>query len=216
MRTTQKQGRARGRGQRKPGNGNVLNRVYESSGPEGKVRGTPQQIVDKYLGLARDAQTAGDRVTSENFLQHAEHYQRILTQAAQQQQSERREQAESEAEAAAEPAAQANGAGSGKGVEGFQTIEAEGESGDLLVEDDRPAQEPKKPRSRRKAAPEPAGEDGETATRDGNGHDTGTEQAEAEPKPARQRRSRSRDTAKTDTDSDPSSSSSSEASAGNG
>jgi len=77
MRASQKSSRARGRGGRKP-NGNNINRVYESAGPEGKVRGTPQQIIDKYLGLARDAQTSGDRVISENFLQHAEHYQRIL------------------------------------------------------------------------------------------------------------------------------------------
>lgn len=80
MRPTQKQNRSRGRGGRKP-NGSNLNRVYESAGPEGKVRGTPQQIIDKYLTLARDAQTSGDRVVSENFLQHAEHYQRILLEA---------------------------------------------------------------------------------------------------------------------------------------
>ncbi len=77
MRPTQKSNRARGRGNRKS-NGNAANRVYDSSGPEGKVRGTPQQIIDKYLSLARDAQTSGDRVMAENFLQHAEHYQRIL------------------------------------------------------------------------------------------------------------------------------------------
>lgn len=58
--------------------GNVQNRVYESAGPEGKVRGTPQQIIEKYMILARDAQTSGDRVTAENFLQHAEHYVRLL------------------------------------------------------------------------------------------------------------------------------------------
>ncbi len=77
MRSAQKSNRARGRGNRKS-NGNNVNRVYDSSGPEGKVRGTPQQIIDKYLSLARDAQTSGDRVMAENFLQHAEHYQRIL------------------------------------------------------------------------------------------------------------------------------------------
>jgi len=80
MRSAQKQNRSRGRGGRKP-NGSNLNRVYESAGPEGKVRGTPQQIIDKYLMLARDAQTSGDRVVAENFLQHAEHYQRILLEA---------------------------------------------------------------------------------------------------------------------------------------
>lgn len=80
MRSAQKSNRARGRGGRKS-NGNIANRVFDSSGPEGKVRGTPQQIIDKYLTLARDSQTAGDRVMSENFLQHAEHYQRLLIQA---------------------------------------------------------------------------------------------------------------------------------------
>ncbi|MBY8975651.1 DUF4167 domain-containing protein [Rhodobacteraceae bacterium NNCM2] len=92
MRSPQKNNRARGRGRTK-GNGNSANRVYESTGPEGKVRGTPQQIIEKYLSLARDAQTSGDRVVAENFLQHAEHYQRILIQATatQQTQDQRRD-----------------------------------------------------------------------------------------------------------------------------
>jgi hypothetical protein len=80
MRVSQKPNRTRGRGQRKPSGSNI-NRVYESSGPEGKVRGTPQQIIDKYLSLARDAQTSGHRIVAENFLQHAEHYQRLLVEA---------------------------------------------------------------------------------------------------------------------------------------
>jgi hypothetical protein len=93
MRPAQKNNRSRGRGSRKGGGGggNVVNRVYDSAGPEGKVRGTPQQIIDKYLSLARDAQTSGDRVMSENFLQHAEHYQRMLIQAAAMQEQSRRE-----------------------------------------------------------------------------------------------------------------------------
>lgn len=61
--------------------GNIVNRVFDSSGPEGKVRGTPQQIIDKYALLARDAQLSGDRVAAENFLQHAEHYTRMLNEA---------------------------------------------------------------------------------------------------------------------------------------
>ena len=97
MRQAQKSGRSRCRGGRKGGGGggggNNLNRVYDSAGPEGKVRGTPQQIIDKYLTLARDAQTSGDRVTAENFLQHAEHYQRILISAMSEQEKSRREAA---------------------------------------------------------------------------------------------------------------------------
>lgn len=61
--------------------GNIINRVFDSSGPEGKVRGTPQQVIDKYQVLARDAQLSGDRVAAENFLQHSEHYQRMLNEA---------------------------------------------------------------------------------------------------------------------------------------
>jgi hypothetical protein len=69
--------------------GNIINRVFESAGPEGKVRGTPQQIIDKYQGLARDAQLAGDRVAGENFLQHAEHYSRLLGEAQREQDDQR-------------------------------------------------------------------------------------------------------------------------------
>jgi hypothetical protein len=61
--------------------GNIINRVFDSSGPEGKVRGTPQQIIEKYQTLARDAQLSNDRVAAENFLQHAEHYTRMLAEA---------------------------------------------------------------------------------------------------------------------------------------
>jgi hypothetical protein len=75
--------------------GNVVNRVFDSSGPEGKVRGTPQQIIEKYNQLARDAQLSNDRVAAENFQQHAEHYQRMLGQAMKEQDA-RREQMERE------------------------------------------------------------------------------------------------------------------------
>jgi len=73
--------------------GNVINRVFDSSGPEGKVRGTPQQIIEKYNQLARDAQLANDRVAAENFQQHAEHYLRLLSEA-QREMDARREQQE--------------------------------------------------------------------------------------------------------------------------
>ncbi len=79
--------------------GNIVNRVFDSSGPEGKVRGTPQQIIDKYLILARDAQLGNDRVAAENFLQHAEHYTRMLSEAQREAQAEadaRRQQQEAQ------------------------------------------------------------------------------------------------------------------------
>lgn len=69
-----------------------MNRVFDSSGPEGKVRGTPQQIIDKYNQLARDAQLSNDRVAAENFQQHAEHYLRLLSEAQREQDARREEQ----------------------------------------------------------------------------------------------------------------------------
>lgn len=75
--------RQRGRG-RKPGGGggggggNHGNRPLESNGPEVKIRGTAAQIYEKYMQYARDAQSGGDRVKYENYLQHAEHYFRIM------------------------------------------------------------------------------------------------------------------------------------------
>jgi hypothetical protein len=73
--------RSRSKANRPRSIGNIINRVFDSSGPEGKVRGTPQQIIEKYLFLARDAQLSNDRVAAENFLQHAEHYTRMLGEA---------------------------------------------------------------------------------------------------------------------------------------
>ena len=61
--------------------GNVpLNRnhVFDSIGPDLRVRGTSQQLFEKYLQLGRDATSAGDRVMAESYFQHAEHYFRIL------------------------------------------------------------------------------------------------------------------------------------------
>jgi hypothetical protein len=75
--------------------GNIVNRVFDSSGPEGKVRGTPQQIVDKYQSLSSDALLSGDRIAAENFLQHSEHYSRMLG-VATREMNERREQQEAQ------------------------------------------------------------------------------------------------------------------------
>lgn len=78
--------RMRGRGGNNPNQNqnqnrkgpNPLTRSYESNGPDVKIRGSAQQIAEKYTTLARDAQSAGDRVMAENYLQHAEHYNRII------------------------------------------------------------------------------------------------------------------------------------------
>lgn len=83
--------RSRGRGGRRPpnsggggggssggGGGNNPNRTYDSNGPEIKIRGSASHVYEKYLQLARDANASGDRVMAESYLQHAEHYYRIL------------------------------------------------------------------------------------------------------------------------------------------
>jgi hypothetical protein len=67
--------RSRGRGRRPQNN---HNRAFDSTGPDVKIRGTAAHVYEKYLQLARDAGSAGDRVMAENYLQHAEHYYRIL------------------------------------------------------------------------------------------------------------------------------------------
>src|ERR687884_98221 len=63
---------------------NPLTRVYESNGPDVKIRGTASHIADKYIQLARDAQASGDPVGAENYFQHAEHYFRLIAAAQEQ------------------------------------------------------------------------------------------------------------------------------------
>ncbi|PAP96090.1 DUF4167 domain-containing protein [Mesorhizobium wenxiniae] len=89
MRPQQQNRRMRGRNNNGGGNNNnnnrkgpnPLTRNYESNGPDVKIRGSAQQIAEKYATLARDAQSSGDRVMAENYLQHAEHYNRIIAAA---------------------------------------------------------------------------------------------------------------------------------------
>ncbi len=82
MRQGQQNRRGRGRGGRKPQN--PLARNYESNGPDVKIRGTAAHIAEKYMSLARDALSSGDIVAAESYLQHAEHYNRIIMAAQQQ------------------------------------------------------------------------------------------------------------------------------------
>jgi len=97
MRSTKSRSRNKSNRNRSSGGsgGNVMNRVFDSSGPEGKVRGTPQQIIEKYNQLARDSHLSDDRVATENFQQHAEHYLRLLG-AAQKEMDAKREVQEQE------------------------------------------------------------------------------------------------------------------------
>jgi hypothetical protein len=94
--------RSRGRGRRPQhnggggggGGGHNLNRTFDSNGPEIKIRGSAAHVYEKYLQLARDANSSGDRVMAENYLQHAEHYYRILAAAQAQQQLQYQQQAQ--------------------------------------------------------------------------------------------------------------------------
>ncbi len=86
MRQGQQNRRGRGRNNNNNSNSsnqqrkgqNPLTRSFESNGPDVKLRGTPAHIAEKYMSLARDAQSSGDPVLAENYLQHAEHYNRII------------------------------------------------------------------------------------------------------------------------------------------
>jgi hypothetical protein len=85
MRPGQNNKRMRGRNSNRKGP-NPLTRAYESNGPDVKIRGTAHHIAEKYLQLARDAQSSGDTVAAESYLQHAEHYFRLIAAAQQAQQ----------------------------------------------------------------------------------------------------------------------------------
>jgi hypothetical protein len=80
MRTNQSK-RMRGRSRKSQ---NPLSRVYESNGPDVKIRGSASHIAEKYVQLARDAQASGDPVAAENYYQHAEHYFRVIAAAQEQ------------------------------------------------------------------------------------------------------------------------------------
>jgi len=160
MRSSNK--RSRNKNNRRSNNGgNPINRVFDSSGPEGRVRGTPQQIIEKYNSLAGDAQLAGDRIAHESFLQFAEHYQRILS-TAQREMEERKEaqqkahaQRQQNSEKQAEPKAADSGSGEQPDLGNVSTdalFPAEGGPSDLVETPEskaatKPARKPRRPRT---------------------------------------------------------------------
>ena len=87
MRPNQNNKRMRGRNNSNRKGPNPLSRSFESNGPDVKIRGTAHHIGEKYLQLARDAQSSGDPVMAESYLQHAEHYFRLIAAAQQAQQA---------------------------------------------------------------------------------------------------------------------------------
>jgi len=98
MRPQQQGRRSRNRGSGRR-NQNPLQRSYESNGPDVKIRGNAQVIADKYATLARDALSSGDTVMAENYLQHAEHYNRIILAAQPQPREDDDEQGDSQQQA---------------------------------------------------------------------------------------------------------------------
>jgi len=92
------------------GGGFNPNRTYDSNGPEVKIRGSASHVYEKYLQLARDANASGDRIMAESYLQHAEHYYRILA-AAQAQQAQYQAQQQAAAAANGQTYRPPNGAG---------------------------------------------------------------------------------------------------------
>ncbi|MEL0019203.1 MAG: DUF4167 domain-containing protein [Rickettsiales bacterium] len=77
MRQNQGTKRSRGRNSNRR-SGPSRNQTFDSNGPSVRIRGNASQVHEKYLAMARDASSAGDRIAAENYLQHAEHYYRIL------------------------------------------------------------------------------------------------------------------------------------------
>jgi len=145
--------RSRGRSRKGP---NPLTRSYESNGPDVKVRGTAAHVAEKYMSLARDALSAGDNVSGENYLQHAEHYNRIVQAAQAQFQQQVQPQFRDSGEEGYDDDRQANGRmrdrfdynGGGRG---------DGDEGPDSDGDDEPRSDRHEPRPRsERAAPQEA------------------------------------------------------------
>jgi len=133
------------------------NHVFDSNGPDMRLRGTAQQLFEKYLQLGRDAFGSGDRVTAEGYFQHAEHYFRILNAMSQQaqggqQQHQRRFQSAQDAADSPDgmgdqPDANANGGGGqghGAGPNGAQ-LNGHASESDADADGDAPATESREP-----------------------------------------------------------------------
>jgi hypothetical protein len=162
----QNKNRSRGRnGGRK--NVNPLSRNFESNGPDVKIRGNAAHIAERYVQLARDAQASGDSVTAENYLQHAEHYFRILSAAQAQMQprpepvfdyDEDGDDGEETNAAASENDAPAR-AEAASGADDEQSETATAESGAASKEEDgRERTRVRRPRRRRQASDEERGD----------------------------------------------------------
>lgn len=161
MRPGQQNKRGRGRGNNNNNNrknSNPLSRSYDSSGPDVKIRGTAQHIAEKYGQLARDAQSSGDTVMAENYLQHAEHYNRIIFAAqAQMQERYQRDERENTPEPDAQQPQQAAQADASSASNGAQPAAVEDGSGPQPVLDGVPAEMAMADQPTGEAEPRPSG-----------------------------------------------------------
>ncbi len=184
----------RGRNQRRR-QGSNINRAYDSNGPDVRIRGTANQIFDKYQNLARDAASAGDRVKAENYLQHAEHYFRLIK--AMQPPSNNQPAANGHAEVGngdqPDLDQNENNADSDQGQKSGETDDnnARFESDDAEATQSRPRARRRRPRQDEPSDDvKSAGETGEAADKcdDGETSDASSEADEAMKKPARRTR----------------------------
>ncbi len=123
MRQGQQQNRqrSRNRGNNRNNNNsnrNQLNRSMESNGPDVRIRGTAAHIAEKYMQLARDAQTSGDTVAAESYWQFAEHYNRLIAtaQAAQAEEQAKRDEEQAKREEERTKRAEEFGSDEGEGA----------------------------------------------------------------------------------------------------
>ncbi|HHG90408.1 MAG TPA: DUF4167 domain-containing protein [Devosia sp.] len=171
MRSNQQKSRSRGRGNNNNNrrNTNPLSRSYESNGPDVRVRGNAAHVAEKYVQLARDANQSGDSVAAENYLQHAEHYFRIVSAAqAQVQTQQLAQQAAHQSQQAAQQARQTEhkAAQGQKGPEAGEGLAKSGDDTKRVAADPKQRQPAGVARGDAEAVvSSPSGEDEETAQR---------------------------------------------------
>ena len=150
MRPNNQNKRSRGRGGNNRRHSNPLSRNYESNGPDVKIRGNAAHIAEKYGQLARDAQASGDSVMAENYLQHAEHYHRIIL-AAQAQMPQRNDDQPSQDNNDDNDDEVQSTSGNGKSEPVAAKADTPAEANDTADEDaDAPRRKPRERRPRRR------------------------------------------------------------------
>lgn len=173
MRPNNQNKRSRGRGgNNNRRHSNPLSRNYESNGPDVKIRGNAAHIAEKYGQLARDAQASGDSVMAENYLQHAEHYHRIILAAQAQMPQRNDDQPSFDNNDDNDDEAQSNtGKSEQSAAETDTPVEAKNADADS-DDNDAPRRKPRERRPRRKPQSETAnseangaGEDASAATK---------------------------------------------------